>query len=142
MTRNVIYRYHLTTALERTFAARINEIEKVVLTNKELELDWRNSRQIIVRDSDSLSREVKARKQRDGKKISVESGVRTWQSFIRHELFDELRLLIHPVIAARGDKLFHDAGTACRLELLDCKRFGNGVVALHYERYRRSEMSV
>ena len=46
-------------------------------------------------------------------------------------LVDECHLLLSPVVVGGGKKAFPD-GTRLRLELLDRRRFGNGVAHLHY----------
>ncbi|WP_285890117.1 dihydrofolate reductase family protein [Paenibacillus macerans] len=75
--------------LERAIARRMNEIPKVVISHSEVDLVWRNSEQIVVKDDGELARELEALKNRVNQ-ISVESGAKTWQSFIQNELYDEL----------------------------------------------------
>ncbi|MCM3700819.1 dihydrofolate reductase family protein [Paenibacillus macerans] len=67
----------------------MNEIPKVVISHSEVDLVWRNSEQIVVKDDGELARELEALKNRVNQ-ISVESGAKTWQSFIQNELYDEL----------------------------------------------------
>ncbi|GJM74974.1 hypothetical protein HMSSN036_71900 [Paenibacillus macerans] len=66
--------------------------------------------------------------------ISVESGAKTWQTFIQNELYDELWLLVHPVIASQGDKLFALADKQQSLRLIGNKTYQNGVIGLHYQK--------
>ncbi|MGG4035927.1 dihydrofolate reductase family protein [Paenibacillus cisolokensis] len=120
-------------SLERTIARRMNEIPKVVISRSEVDLIWRNSQQIVVKDEPSLTREMEVLKKRTNH-ISVESGVKTWQSFIRHDLYDELWLLVHPVIASHGDRLFALADKQQSLRLNRTKTYKNGVVGLHYQK--------
>lgn len=63
------------SALERRFAKKINEIEKIVLSRSDVDLVWKNSRQLPAHDRASLVREVEALKNDDRRNISVESGV-------------------------------------------------------------------
>jgi dihydrofolate reductase len=46
-------------------------------------------------------------------------------------LVDEVRLFLNPVVIGRGNRALPD-GVRLRLELVDERRFGNGVVHLHY----------
>lgn len=117
--------------LERAIARRMNEIPKVVISHSEVDLVWRNSEQILVTDEETLARELEALKNRVNQ-ISVESGAKTWQTFIQNELYDELWLLVHPVIASQGDKLFALADKQQSLRLIDNKTYQNGVIGLHY----------
>ena len=52
-------------------------------------------------------------------------------TFLSHDLVDELRLYVHPVLVGRGKRLF-DTGLARDFELVQTRVFGNGVVLLHY----------
>lgn len=122
------------SVLERAFAKRINELRKIVISRSELELVWKNSQQLLYKENDSFVREMDRLKTETAKQISVESGVRTWQLFLHNALFDELRLLVHPVLAANGDRLFADLGTKYTLELLGTKVYPNGVVEMHYQK--------
>jgi len=66
--------------------------------------------------------------------ISVESGVGTWRLFIETSLYDELWLLIHPVVAGQGDRLFDVRPGQIAMQLDNCKVYENGVVGLCYRR--------
>ncbi|MGA4880844.1 dihydrofolate reductase family protein [Streptomyces lydicamycinicus] len=55
-------------------------------------------------------------------------------SFREHDLIDEYRLYVHPVILGRGTPLFRASDTRTGLELAGTRTFGNGVVLLHYRR--------
>ncbi|PYI51494.1 dihydrofolate reductase family protein [Paenibacillus flagellatus] len=122
-----------SNSLERAIARRMNEIPKVVVSHAEVDLVWRNSQQLVVKDERSLAAELEALKRR-ANRISVESGVKTWQSFIRHDLYDELWLLVHPVVASHGERLFSLAERQQPLRLTGSKTYGNGVIGLHYQK--------
>jgi dihydrofolate reductase len=55
-------------------------------------------------------------------------------TFLRHDLVDEYRLYIHPVVIGRGKPLFPTSDTTIDLRLAETRVFGNGVVLLRYER--------
>ncbi|UFJ41723.1 dihydrofolate reductase family protein [Brevibacillus humidisoli] len=124
---------HSSDSLERAIAKRINEIPKVVISRSEVDVIWRNSQQLVVKDAHSLQRELEQLKTR-ANKISVESGVKTWQLFIQNDLFDELWLLVHPVIVSRGERLFALAEKQSPLHLRSTKAYQNGVVGLYYQK--------
>lgn len=54
-------------------------------------------------------------------------------AFMRHDLIDEFRIYVHPVIIGNGKRLF-PPDIALHLELVESRTFGNGVVLLHYRR--------
>lgn len=55
-------------------------------------------------------------------------------SFLRHDLIDEFRLYIHPVILGTGRPLFRPSDAQVSLRLAGTRTFGNGVVLLRYQR--------
>jgi dihydrofolate reductase len=52
---------------------------------------------------------------------------------MEHDLVDEYRLLIHPVLLGSGKRLFGDATAPAALELIDTKTTSRGVVAHIYQ---------
>lgn len=55
-------------------------------------------------------------------------------TFLEHDLVDELRLYVHPVVLGRGHRVFPVSDAVVDLELVESRAFGNGVVLLHYRR--------
>jgi dihydrofolate reductase len=55
-------------------------------------------------------------------------------AFLGHDLIDEYRLYIHPVVIGRGKPLFRVSDTKIDLQLAETRTFGNGVVLLRYQR--------
>ncbi|UFH53703.1 dihydrofolate reductase family protein [Spirosoma sp. KNUC1025] len=119
--------------IERRFAKEINNIKKYVISRSNVDLVWKNSEQLFINDEASLVSEINKLRQTEGKNISVESGLKTWQLFLKNDLFDELALFFHPVIAGHGDKLFTDLNKT-NLELINTKKHENGVISLHYKK--------
>lgn len=55
-------------------------------------------------------------------------------TFLRHDLIDEIRLYVHPVVLGRGRPLFQGSDAPIALRLAETRAFGNGVVLLRYAR--------
>ena len=55
-------------------------------------------------------------------------------AFMRHDLIDEYRLYVHPVVIGRGKPLFQPSDVRVNLRLAETRTFGNGVVLLRYQR--------
>lgn len=55
------------------------------------------------------------------------------ESFRRHDLIDEYRIFVNPVLVGRGRRLFESEGLPADLRLAESRAFGNGVVMLRYE---------
>lgn len=58
-------------------------------------------------------------------------------ALLAHDLIDEYRFYIHPVILGRGRPLFQPADIRLGLYLAESRTFGNGVVLLRYQRPAR-----
>lgn len=57
--------------------------------------------------------------------------------FARHDLIDEYRLYIHPIVIGRGTPMLRPSDAKVPLQLVETRTFGNGVVMLRYERRRK-----
>jgi dihydrofolate reductase len=55
------------------------------------------------------------------------------QTLVEHDLVDELRLMVFPVVLGTGKRLFGDTSTKKRLRLTDSKTVGDGIAILIYE---------
>ena len=69
------------------------------------------------------------------------SGANLAATFILHGLIDEFRILVHPVVLGQGRPLFEAPDARMNLRLEGTRRFGNGVVMLHYanDRARKAD---
>ena len=76
--------------------------------------------------------EVAALKRQPGKDIYLVGGARTTASLIDAGLVDELRLILHPLIAGKGKELFAEAERRRALELRKVEPLANGLVRLFY----------
>lgn len=74
---------------------------------------------------------IEALKQQPGGDMTV-GGVDLVETFRRLDLVDEYRLYVNPVVVGRGRRLFESADTPTDLDLVEERRFGNGVVMLRY----------
>jgi len=55
-------------------------------------------------------------------------------AFLAHDLIDEFRIYVHPVLLGRGRLLFQGTDAPVPLRLAETRPFANGVVLLRYER--------
>lgn len=112
------------------FAARMNAMPKYVVSTTLKELEWNNSHLI----SDHVPEAIAKLKATTGDLLVA--GSRTLvHTLYAHDLVDEYRLMVFPVILGSGRRLFpDDVGNLRVLELVDSQRFSNGVTGQTFHR--------
>jgi dihydrofolate reductase len=122
------------SAEERAFARKVNDMQKLVLSHGEVELVWRNSELLRAENSGAFKQAIARLKDMPGKNITVDSGEGTWRSFLEHDLWDGIDMLVHPLVIGNGKPLFASLSIKVPLRLVESKPYDNGVVNLRYER--------
>ena len=122
------------SAAERTFAKKVNDMHKLVLSHGEVELVWRNSELLRAEDSTVFKQAIARLKDMPGKNIAVDSGEGTWRSFLENDLWDGIDMLVHPLVIGSGTPLLVSMAVKAPLHLVESKAYENGVVNLRYER--------
>ena len=110
------------------FARIWRDMPKIVYSRTLERAGWNAT---IVRDV--APEEVMALKAQAGGDM-VLGGADLAAEFMRHDLIDEYRIYIHPVVIGRGKPLFPPSDTRVDLRLAETRTFGNGVVLIRYER--------
>lgn len=120
------------------FADRINEITKYVAsrTLSQEDLTWNNSHLL---PADDVVGAVEELRSRPGGDLGMMGSSKLAHTLIRHDLVDEYRLMIHPVVLGGGKRLFTDDGVSRRLELVDVTPTNTGVQILTYRPVRDSD---
>jgi dihydrofolate reductase len=108
----------------------LDELPKVVISSTIGAPAWRNTR--VIRDG--LTDEVANLRAESGKAINVQGSASVVQALVRADLVDEYHLYLHPVLLGNGKRLFADGVTRQDLELVDVKRYANGVLRLVHRR--------
>jgi dihydrofolate reductase len=99
-------------------------------------LQWKNSTLI----EGDVAEEVERLKQQDGKDILVFGSGQLARTLMKHDLIDEYRLMLFPVVVGKGKRLFGDVGETRTMRLVDTKPVGpDGVLILTYEPARGKE---
>lgn len=115
---------------EDPIAARFNELQKfVVSTTLSEPLPWPNS--TLVRGD--VATEAGKLKDQPGKELHVIGSGELVQTLMQHELVDELRLMIHPLVLGNGKRLFREV-SPIRLQLIGSQTTTTGVLILAYAR--------
>lgn len=108
------------------WADRLNGLPKYVVSATLDEPRWGNGT-VLPRVTD-----VPTLRQRVEGDVVVYASARLVRTLLEHDLVDELRLTVHPVVLGAGRRLFGDVGT--RLRLVDARRIGEGLVHLVHRR--------
>jgi dihydrofolate reductase len=114
---------------EGEFADKFNTMPKYVVSSTLDAAEWNNS---TVLDGDVVE-EVSNLKQELGGDIVVHGSAQLVQTLVEHNLVDELRLMVFPVVLGGGKRLFGDTSDKKRLRLAESKTVGDGVTILVYE---------
>ncbi|MGX5852129.1 dihydrofolate reductase family protein [Dyadobacter jiangsuensis] len=110
------------------FAVAMDSIPKIVFSRTLDDVDWKSA----TLAKRSLQEEALALAQQPDKRILV--GSRSLIiDLLRLDLIDEFQLMIHPVIAGEGLKLFEDIRDRKLLKLVKTKAFDSGAIIHYYE---------
>lgn len=113
---------------DAAFAAELGDLRKIVATRGRQDLGWRNAER-----SDDIVATAAGLRADDGVgKVLVAGSLSVVRQLLAAGLLDELRLLVHPVAAGRGEHLFDPAAPVQPLKLLRSAAFPTGVVQLVY----------
>ncbi len=110
------------------FAQIWRDMPKVVYSRTLERADWNAT---VARDV--VPAEVLALKAQPGGDL-VLGGSDLAAEFARHDLIDEYRLYVHPMVIGRGTPMLRPSDARVPLRLIETHTFGNGVVMLRYER--------
>ncbi|MBA0127623.1 dihydrofolate reductase [Haloechinothrix sp. YIM 98757] len=115
------------------FADRMNEIPKYVAsrTLTQDDLTWPGSALLPADDAIGAVRELRAK---DGEGLQVMGSASLAAQLIEHDLVDEYRLMIEPILLGGGKRMFPDGGQARPLELASTTTTGTGVLICTYRR--------
>lgn len=119
---------------EQGFADRMNGLPKFVVSTTLDNAEWNNST-IIMGD---VAEEVARLKAQPGQDILLAGSGQLVRTLMEHDLIDEYRFMVHPVVLGSGKRLFPDGIVKLVLRLADTKAFSSGVVVLTYAPAQRS----
>ena len=116
-------------------ADRLNNLPKYVVSSTLEDPAWNNS--TVLKGGDPVAEVSKLRQDLAGK-ILVPASFQLLRALMEHDLVDELRLKIFPVVLGAGDRLFGETGDKKPMRLLDTQTLDDGVAILTYEAVRRA----
>jgi dihydrofolate reductase len=111
------------------FADLFNSLPKYVVSTTLKDATWKGSH--IIRSN--VAEEVAKLRPKHSGNILVAGSAQLVDTLLQHELVDELRLLVYPLVLGAGKRLF-PGGMKKTLKLAEIARFGGDVVLLRYRK--------
>lgn len=106
------------------FGAKMNAMPKFVVSTTLEQAAWNNSSII----SDAIPDEISTLKRRLRGDILVNGSGQLVQTLLDHDLIDEFRLMVYPLVLGAGKRLFNDTKQLVKLRLVDSRRDGDCLI--------------
>jgi dihydrofolate reductase len=116
------------------WADRLNSLPKYVVSSTLEEPRWTSATVLRGDVADEVS---KLKQELDGD-IVVYASTQLVHTLMEHDLVDELRLTVYPVVLGSGERLFGETSDPRRLRLVSTQTIGEGLAFLTYERVRNA----
>jgi dihydrofolate reductase len=114
------------------WADRLNSLPKYVVSSTLHDPRWSNSTVLV---GDVVDQVGKLKQELDGD-IVVYASYQLGHTLMEHDLVDELRLVVFPVVLGAGERLFGETSDQKPMRLVDAKTIGDGLAFLTYELVR------
>jgi dihydrofolate reductase len=115
-------------------ADRLNSMPKYVVSSTLEDPEWNNS---TVLKGDVVTEVAKLKQELDGE-IVVPASYQLGRTLIEHDLADELRLVVFPVVLGAGERLFGETTNKKPMRLVGTKTIGGGLAYLTYQFVREA----
>jgi dihydrofolate reductase len=116
------------------WADRLNGLPKYVVSSTLVDPAWSNS---TVIGGDVVSQVSKLKQEIQGE-IVVYASRQLVHTLIEHDLVDEVRLIVFPVVLGSGERLFGETGDRKPVRLVHARAVGENLAFLTYELVRES----
>jgi|tagenome__1003787_1003787.scaffolds.fasta_scaffold20827255_2 dihydrofolate reductase len=113
------------------FADKFNSMPKYVVSSTVDGSEWANT---TVLEGDPAEAVAELRRSGPDGDIVVHGSPRLVQTLLAHDLVDELRLMVYPVVLGSGKRLWGETTEPRSLQLADAQTVGDGVQILVYRR--------
>jgi dihydrofolate reductase len=114
------------------YVDKLNSMAKYVATTTLKDLKWANSHLI----DGEVAAGVAKLKQQPGQDLVMYGCHDLMHSLLEHDLIDEYRILVHPVLLAKGRSFLKEGAERVNLDLVDTTVFPSGVAILTYQPVR------
>lgn len=113
-------------------ARRLNTMPKYVVSSTLEAPGWNNSAVVkgdVVSEVSTLKRQLKG-------EIVIAGSIKLVRALIEHDLVDQLRLMVYPVVLGAGERLFGETGDPKPMRLVNTRIIDDGLAYLIYEPVR------
>jgi dihydrofolate reductase len=110
------------------WADRLNSLPKYVLSSTLEEPRWSN---VTILRGDAVDEVATLKRDLDGD-IVIYASYQLVHTLLRHDLVDELRLFVFPVVLGAGERLFAETDDSKTARLVDTRIVGDGLAHLTY----------
>jgi dihydrofolate reductase len=110
------------------FAKKMNAMPKVVISTTLTDAAWNNT---TIISGDVAAEVAKLKDQYEGD-VLVAGSLTLVDTLRAHDLVDEYRLMVYPVVLGSGKRMFKDGAAGLGLELVDSRKAGPDVLLLTY----------
>ncbi len=110
-------------------ADRLNSMPKYVVSSTLEDPEWNNT---TVLKGDVVTEVAKLKQELDGE-IVVPASYQLARTLLEHDLIDELRLVVFPVVLGSGERLFGETGEKKAMRLVSVSTIGDGLAFVTYE---------
>jgi dihydrofolate reductase len=111
------------------WADRLNSLPKYVVSSTLQEPKWSNS---TVLQGEVVSAVSKLKQELDGD-IVVYASIQLVHTLMEHDLVDELRLIMYPVVLGAGERLLGETSEKKPMRLINVQTVGDGLAFLTYQ---------
>ena len=115
------------------FGERMNGLPKYVVSTTLETVEWNNSHLIKA----NVVEEVANLKQQPGMDILLSGSAQLMRTLMEHDLVDEYRIMVYPLILGSGKRLFADGIDTKALRLVGTKTTSTGIAILAYHPARK-----
>jgi dihydrofolate reductase len=115
-------------------ADRLNSLPKYVVSSTLEDPEWNNSTVLkgeVVNEVSKLKHELNG-------EINVIASFQLGRTLIEHDLLDELRLMVFPVVLGAGERLFGETSDKKPMRLINARTLGDDIVFLTYKPVREA----
>ena len=116
------------------WADRLNSLPKYVVSSTLIDPEWNNT---TVLGGEAVTEVSRLKQELDGE-IIVAASRQLVSTLIEHNLVDELRLMVYPVVLGAGERLFGETSDKKPMRLINTRTLGDDLVFLTYQLVREA----